>query len=135
MAAVNPDLSELAATLERGTLIRSIPVAGGIVEIAGDGFTPGETVTAGIVSHRPKALGTTTAGATGRAEITVTIDADENGPATLILHGSTSGHGLAQDITIGTALPSTGGADPATNLLVLTAAVGGILALVARRRV
>jgi len=75
------------------------PCAGCSVQVAGGGFTPGETID--LSEHStPFNLGTTTAGADGSFAATVTLSPNLVGQHTIVAVGETSGHSASVSVDI-----------------------------------
>ena len=68
------------------------------------------------------------------ATVTAEFDAADIGEITVIMIGAESGHGSRQTITAAAELPSTGSNSTTIPALILTAALGSLIALSSRRR-
>jgi LPXTG-motif cell wall-anchored protein len=92
-------------------------------------------VSAALATRRPKVLAQTIADADGSASLATKLDDDLSGEVIIVMIGESSGHGSRQAVTIGTSLPATG---PNTaypiGILILSAAIGALFSLIARRR-
>lgn len=91
-------------------------------------------MTAATGTRRPKILGITTADESGAATVNAEFDQSDVGTVIVMMFGAESGHGSQQTITVVAALPQTGTDTERTPVLLLSVALGALIALSTRRR-
>ena len=125
--------SQQLSTLPSDTLTQSWVVPGSRVTLSHQGFTPGETVDAGIVDGT-RVLASTTADGTGRASTDVVLSAPQGSTIDLFMIGRSSGFGAKQRISVVGNLVATGHDNTTTTNVALGLLVAGILVIARSRR-